>query len=467
MTRSPAHPRVAVIGGGIAGVSAAWSLDRSGFPVQVFERGPALGGNAKTFRWSVDSGEVESPLLVIAWPEIYYHSYHRLLDALDVDSTSMPIAYFVQHPHGTFCQDGRLDLYPGLERDFRRWRRLIRVTKRIDDFFLGHDRQASLYHLSYWNPLNLIPLHALARAFGISARFWDEIFVPVHCASFITTKMKDLPAVVGPLVESVVSLERPCRMRTWVGPPRQVFDRMTESFENHVHTDCEITTVRRHGTGYQIKSADGGVFEVDQVVFACQAPSILGMLEQPSRLERALLGRVRYVDDDDPTFSRFVVHSDTSILPDAQRERILSDFNTYTEVDADGDLECTFVVSARNPGLEGLGRPMLVTFGSKKPIGKVEAEIALPNPTQAVSLSNLVRMMGMRFVQGRRGIHYCGSTTTPEGAHDIAFLSGLVAARSVGAAYPFALDDSPAVADYRRMQRIMLGKVLPDGPPGG
>lgn len=465
MASSPSRPRVAVIGGGIAGVSAAWSLHRSGFPVQIFERGPALGGNAKTFRWSVDSGEAESPLLVIAWPEIYYHSYHRLLEELGVDSTSMPIAYFVKHPHGTFCQDGRLDLYPGLAKDFRRWARLIRVTKRINDFFLGRDRYDSLYHLSYWNPLNLIPLYALTRVFGISARFWDEIFVPVHCASFITTKMKDLPAVVGPLVESVVTLERPCRMGTWVGAPRQVFERMTESFRDDVHTCCEITAVRRLGEGFRIESADGEVFEADRVVFACQAPSILRALEEPSWIERTLLGRVRYVDDEDPTFSRFVVHSDESILPEAHRERILSEFNTYTEVDAEGDLECTFVLSARNPALADLGRPMLVSFGSKKPIGKVEAEIALPNPTHALSLPNLLRMMGVRFIQGRRGIHYCGSFTTPEGAHDISFVSGLVAARSVGAAYPFPLDDGPAVADYHQMQRIMLGKVLPDVPP--
>ena len=71
MERNRKKPSVAVIGGGIAGVSAAWSLHRSGYEVEIFERNPALGGNAKTFRWSVDSGEAESPLLVIAWPQMY------------------------------------------------------------------------------------------------------------------------------------------------------------------------------------------------------------------------------------------------------------------------------------------------------------------------------------------------------------------------------------------------------------
>jgi predicted NAD/FAD-binding protein len=455
---------VAVIGGGIAGVAAAWSLHRSGYAVEIFERAPALGGNARTFCWSLDSGEAESPLLVIAWPQKYYHNYHRLLSELGLATTSMPISYFVKHPQGIFCQDGSTELHRRRAADFRRWDHLIRVTGRINDFFLPKDRYDSLYHFSYWNPLNLLPLYALTRLFGISARFWDEIFVPIHCASLITTSMKDVPAVVAPLLESVVALERPCRMGTWADSPRHVFERMTEGFRDRVHTSCEITAVRRKGPRFEIECADGRAFNADRIVFACQAPSILAALEQPSWLQRTLLGRVRYVDDVDPTFARFVVHSDTSIFPEPHRERILTDYNTYTEVDEDGRLECTFVVSAQNPALKDLGRPMLVTFNSKKAIGKIEAQFELPNPTHTLSLGNLSNMLLLRLLQGRDDIHYCGSFTTPEGGHDLSFLSGLVAARAIGAAYPFALDDSPAVADYHQMQRIMLGVILPDAP---
>jgi predicted NAD/FAD-binding protein len=464
---APSGARIAVVGGGIAGVAAAWSLDRAGYRVELFERGEALGGNAKTFRWAVDGGEAESPLLVIAWPERFYHNYRRLLDELDLATTSMPIAYFVKHPHGIFRQDGRTELHRRRAADFRRWDRLLRGTRRINDLFLPRDRHDSLYHFSYWNPLNLVPLYLLMRACGISKRFWDEIFVPVHCASVITTRMKDMPAVVAPLLEDVVSLERPSHMGTWAQAPRFVFERMTERFPERVHTACAISSVRRRGQRFEIGSSDDRAFEADRVVFACQAPSIVAALERPSWLERALLKRVRYVDDVDPTFSRFVVHSDTSIFPEEHREEILSRFNTYTEVDERGRLECTFVVSAHNPTLAHLGRPMLVTFNPLKPIGKVEAEIPLPNPTHALSLRNLSTMLMMRWLQGRGGLHYCGSFTTPEGGHDLSFLSGLVAARSIGAPYPFALDDSPAVADYHQMQRIMLGRVLPDVPDPG
>jgi predicted NAD/FAD-binding protein len=317
---------VAIVGGGIAGVAAAWSLQRSGYPVALFEKGPALGGNARTFRWSLADGHVDSPVLVIAWPSQYYHNYHALLAELGVETTRLPITYYVKHPDGDFCQDGVSELDRRFEPDFARWGRLIRTTARINDFFLAGKRPSSMYDFSYLNPLNVIPLYWLARLFGVSDAFWHKIFVPVHCATLITTSMKDLPAVVAPLIESIVPLDRPCEMNTWAGAPRQVFDRMTADFEDAVHTDCEIVSVVHEGDGFVLRSASGETFRAERVVFACQAPAALSALDDPTRLERFLLSRVQYVDDIDTTFSQFRIHSG---------------FNTYVGVDDAAELECS------------------------------------------------------------------------------------------------------------------------------
>ena len=117
--------KVGVIGGGIAGVGAAWSLHRAGYEVELFERGPALGGNAKTFRWTVEGGHAESPLLVVAWPQMYYHNYELLLGELGVGIEPLPISYFVQTPEGHFCQDGQTAVQKRFAREFRRWKKLV------------------------------------------------------------------------------------------------------------------------------------------------------------------------------------------------------------------------------------------------------------------------------------------------------------------------------------------------------
>ncbi len=448
--------KVAVIGGGIAGVGAAWSLHRGGYEVELFEKGPALGGNAKTFRWTTENGHADSPLLVVAWPQMYYHNYELLLRELGVGITTLPISYFVQTPDGHFCQDGQTSIARRFSRDFRRWKRLVAFVSRINDFFLPKKTHESLYHFSYFNPLNLIPLYWLARLFGISKAFWDTIFVPIHCASFITTTMKSVPAVILPLLESIVPLEEPTQMGTWVGAPRQVFDKMTEPFADHVHVDHEITSVKRVGARYAISDRHGRTYQADKVIFACDASATLNALESPSWLQRVLLGNTRYVDDIDPTFSKFVIHSDATVLPEKHRARILSGFNTYSEIDQAGALECTFVISAQNPSTKDAGVPMLVTFNSRKAIDKVQQRIDLPHSVHAVSLRNLIIMSMSRYLQGKDGLYYCSTFTTPEGAHDLSFMSGLVAAQAVGAPYPFSTDNRNAVADFRLMQKMML-----------
>jgi predicted NAD/FAD-binding protein len=333
---------------------------------------------------------------------------------------------------------------------------LVAFITKVNDFFLPKKKHDSLYHFSYFNPMNLIPLYWMARLFGISSEFWDKIFVPIHCATFITTSMRGVPAVILPLLESIVPLEEPTQMGTWRGAPRQVFDRMTAPFADKVHTDHEITTVKRSNGRFTIGDAKGRTYEADKVIFACDAASVLSALESPSWLQRLLFGNAEYVDDVDPSFSRFVIHSDTSIFDEKYRQRILSDFNTYSEIDETGALECTFVISAQNPSTKDEGVPMLVTFNSKKAIDKVQKRVDLPHPTHTMSLRNMIIMSMMRFLQGKDGIYYCGTFTTPEGGHDLSFMSGLVAAHVIGAPYPFSQDNSDAVADFKQMQRMML-----------
>lgn len=472
---------VAVIGGGIGGISAAWTLHRSGFDVQVFERANAIGGNARTFSWKLPEGvtapaavegeaetnRVETGIFVLAWPTNFYHTYNQLLDLLGVESEVMPIKYFVTHPSGTFAQDGAPDPELRLDDQFERWNRLIRFVEKANRLFtpslrkLKHD---SLYHISYLNPMNFVPLYALARLFGITRTFWERIFVGVHSATFITTKMTDIPAVILPLLEGVVPLEHPTAMSTWRRAPRDVFDRLIDGFRDKVHTGHRITRVEQlPGGGFRIADEKGRSYQADQVVFACNAKDALAALDSPSPLERMLLGNVDYVDDQDPTFQRAVLHTDTSVLPAEHRERILGDFNTYTDIGRDGRVECTFVLSSHLPITRGLGQPLLVTFNSRKPIDpqKIQGNVAIPRCNHSLNLKNLSIVALMRLIQGRRGVWYCGGFTTPEGGHDLSLLSGMVVARAMGAHYPLDPSRVEAVHDFRMLEGLMLGRNTP------
>ncbi len=50
MDPAPSSPAVAILGGGITGLTAAWHLRRAGFRPVVFEQSPRVGGAIGTLR---------------------------------------------------------------------------------------------------------------------------------------------------------------------------------------------------------------------------------------------------------------------------------------------------------------------------------------------------------------------------------------------------------------------------------
>ena len=76
------------------------------------------------------------------------------------------------------------------------------------------------------------------------------------------------------------------------------------------------------------------------------------------------------------------------------------------------------------------------------------------------STRNLLIFGALRWIQGRHGVYYCGSYSTPGNGHDLSLLSGLVAASAAcGAPYPF--EETPGAArDFRLLRGLMLGSVL-------
>ena len=178
--------RVAVIGSGIAGCGAAWSLRRSGIDVVLYEKKPTIGGNAKAFKWNVEGKDVVTSLAVFAWPRNYFHSYNCLVDELGMETEEHDLRFFVceRLPNGekkcvfAHGKEG-WQPEPWLEKDLQRWESLCGFVRGMNRIIQPCEVQ-SMYRMSYFNPLNLIPLRTLCRFFRISDKFWDFVFVPIQ-----------------------------------------------------------------------------------------------------------------------------------------------------------------------------------------------------------------------------------------------------------------------------------------------
>ena len=345
---------------------------------------------------------------------------------------------------------------------------MVKFVRRVNAFFNGKTKAPSLYCMSIFNPLNIIPLRWLSRLFFVSSNFWKSIVVPIYSSSFLTSKLDCVPAVILPIIHDLIPVDHHATMRTWKENSSLVFEKLVQGIS--VHVNCPVTRVAFSSSAHLYASSSssttnnrsifvftpqGQVLEFDHVVFACNADAAADAMEGASFLERFLLKRVGYADDDDQSFLDGRIHMDASVLPPEHRDEILSSFANYIEVDH-GNVQNTFVLSSWIPAVRAAAvkGPLLVTYNSKLLVKEVLGTVSNARCHPHMSLWNMIIAILLRLVQGRRGVYYCGSFATPGNGHDLSLLSGMVVAHALGAPYPF--ETQPAAADdFRRLRGLM------------
>eukprot|EP00045_Choanoeca_perplexa_P014082 m.163684 g.163684 ORF g.163684 m.163684 type:complete len:498 (+) comp16558_c0_seq1:2542-4035(+) len=449
--------RVAVIGGGIAGCAASWSLKRQGYHPIVIEKRPVLGGNAKVHTWG---NGVTTGLSVLAWPALYFRNYNALLRQLQVPVETVQLPFFINTPRGTFSHHGDSDLHRLYQDDFIKWRRLVSVIRTTTGWLCQSKGEPSFYFLSLLNPFNILPLRWAVAAFGISTGFWKDIIVPIYSSSFLTTELTFIPSVIVPILEDLIPLNSTPEMLTWSNNSSEVFAKMMADVEVRLSTEV---TAHRVGVAakHDLGLSDGTNLSVEAVVYACNAPNAARCLPASSWLARWLLSRLAYVDHNNTAFQQGVIHSDGSVIPaDLEHSVFASKHANYIEAQPteDGSLayENTFIVGSWVPAAQRATKKqhMLVTYNSSKTISDPQGEVDNSWAHPQLNPVNSVWAVLLQFVQGRDNQYFCGSYATPGNGHDLSFISGLAVAECLGAEYPFPANMAARV-DFGRLKVIM------------
>jgi predicted NAD/FAD-binding protein len=444
--------RIAVVGGGIAGVGAAWSLSRAGHRVDLFEARETPGGNARTYAWPYEGRQLTAGLAVLAWPQKYFRTYEHLLRALDVATLPVRLRFFVHKDGATFGHEQAGALYERHRHDFERWQLLVSRVRGINRRF--DDGPPSLYRTSFKNPLTYLPAWQMARASGISRAFWDEIVVAIYSSAFLTARLDSLPAFILPTIDDLVSIFDGGRMQTWRDHSGVVFDRMLAALTGDLHLGCAVTRILPLEGGVSLTDQHGEERGYDRVVLAADAARMADAL--PRGRARSILSGVTYVEATDTSFSEGVAHGDERVLPLAHRDTILRDYCTAIDL-VDREYRNHFVVSSWAPVARGTNAKMIVSYNQPRHVRLAGPTFSFSNrgAHPDLSLGNLWRARRLRALQGAHHLYYCGAYTTPGNGHDLSLLSGLVVASALGAPYPFA-NDPEANADFDLLRRQML-----------
>ncbi|MFJ3788419.1 NAD(P)/FAD-dependent oxidoreductase [Kitasatospora sp. NPDC090091] len=306
--------RVAVVGSGIAGLTAAYELSRAGVEVELFEADGRLGGHAHTQEAVHDGRAVPLDTGFLVHNERTYPHLVRLFAELGVRTRDSEMSMSVRcdgcgleyagarGPAGLFARPGTLGRG-----------RYLRMLSEVPRF---HRRARRLLA----DPAAGDPsLRDFLAAEGFSPYFVSHFMTPVVSAvwSCAPDLAGDYPArYLFAFLDNhgMLSVTGSPAWRTVVGGSRTYVERIAGRL-TAVHRSAPVRAVRRHLDGVTVVTGDGHRTGAGAVVIATHADQALRLLADPTDVERKVLGAFRY------SRNTAVLHRDPSVLPVAPSAR--------------------------------------------------------------------------------------------------------------------------------------------------
>jgi predicted NAD/FAD-binding protein len=309
-----ARPKAAVVGAGVAGLTAAYLLQRA-YDVTLYEADDRLGGHAHTHDIATGDGRLVSlDTGFIVHNSRAYPRLLRLFGELGVATRDAEMSMSVRcegcgleyagarGPLGLFPAAGSLArpeylamlaAVPLFYRDARRLLGAPGQDALTFGEFLARGRYRRYFIRHFAVPLvSAVWSCPQADALNYPARYLFE-FLAHH---------------------GMLSVARSAGWRTVVGGSRAYVERIAKQLTS-VRTGVPVRTIRRVPGGVDIHAGEGRAERFSRVVVATHPHQALGLLDPPTRVEREVLRAFRY------TSNQVLLHTDTRLLPQAPAAR--------------------------------------------------------------------------------------------------------------------------------------------------
>jgi predicted NAD/FAD-binding protein len=411
--------RIAVVGGGIAGLSAAWLLsDRH--DVTLFEADGRLGGHANTTEAPGTRGPVPVDTGFIVYNEPNYPNFTALLKHLDVATIPADMALSVSLDDGAFeySSFGMSGMFAQLSNLFsaRFWWMLRDVTR-----FYRH------------GPKDLAGLEAPLTSLddyleqkGYCQAFRDDHLLP-QAAAIWSTPLAAIGAYPAAALirffqnHGMMQVFGRGLWRTVAGGSRAYVRKLADALPGEVRTSARVTGVRRVAGGAEVREASGRVEHFDQVVIATHGDTALALLDDPSPEERRLLSAFRY------SRNPAVLHTDPSLMP--KRKRAWTSWNHIGRREAPEEGCVTYWMNR----LQSLrdAPDLFVTLNPTRPIAPERVIRTEIYDHPLFDAGAIAAQREIWSLQGTRSTWFCGSYFG-HGFHEDALQAGLAVAEQLG-----------------------------------
>jgi predicted NAD/FAD-binding protein len=396
-TMRGAPRRIAVIGGGISGMGAAYFLSKT-HQVVLFEDENRLGGHART----VTAGKfgdqpVDTGFIVFNY--VNYPHLTRLFEELNVPIADSDMSFAAS------IDGGRIEYGLRTIRTVFAQKRnvgrpaFLRMIKDIVTF----DKRA----LEVADDPHVTIGDFLARL-GTGPWFRDYYILPLSGAIWSTPSQKILDFPAQALVKffqnhALLSATGQHKWFTVDGGSVEYVTRLSARLTAagvETRSGARVVGVRRVDEGVLVRTEGGEWEPFDDVVFATHSDDALSLLADSSQAERAALGAVKYQPNE------AVLHADESLMP--TRKACWASWNYCEEKGGSRDkIDLTYWMNSLQPIPKD--DPMFVTLNSTRPIRE---ELIYDTVSFSHPVYDLAAQTGreqIRAMQGLRNTWFCGA----------------------------------------------------------
>ncbi|KGJ05833.1 Predicted NAD/FAD-binding protein [Paracoccus halophilus] len=306
-----APQRIAIVGGGIAGLASAWLLSRA-HRVTLFEAEPRLGGHARTVIAGrhrdrpVDTG-------FIVFNHVNYPHLTAMFRDLDVPVVKSDMSF------GVSLDGGRVEYALRSANALFGQRRNI-----LDPRFHGMIRDILRFNAGAEAAIEAAPQLTIAQMIAgmrLGARFRDHYLFP-FCGAIWSTPDRDIGAFPARALVRFMrnhGLLSRCGQYPWwtvEGGSVTYVGRLQAALLRagvDLRPGSPVLSVRRNEGRVSLRCRGGLAETFDQIVLATHADQALALLADPDPDETAGLSAIRFQPN------RAVLHADPSVMPRLRR----------------------------------------------------------------------------------------------------------------------------------------------------
>jgi len=427
--------KIAVVGSGISGLSAAWQLSRDGHEVALYEAGDYFGGHTHTVDVDIDGQRFGVDTGFLVFNHRTYPHLVRLFEQLDVHTSASDMSFAVKMPMSLDVGSRTLEWAgSNLDTVFAQRRNLLspRFWRMLRDI-VRFNRQTTELALTE-GAMDEIPLGDFLNENRYSTEFRDWYLLPMAGCIWSCPTEQMLAFPLATFVRfchnhGLIQVNNRPQWHTVTGGARHYVEKMLAIIA-HPYLNTAVTSVRRVplGSSYQVRIESArGMQLYDHVVLAAHSDQSLKLLHDVSDAEHAVLAAVGY----QPNLA--VLHTDASCLP--QSRKAWSAWNYESAGPGEPNVCVHYLLNKLQP--LPVKTPVIVSLN---PIhapdpGKVLASFDYAHPVFDGPAVDAQRKL--RALEGRRNTWFAGAWTG-YGFHEDGLKSGL----SIAAAIT-ALADAP------------------------